>query len=561
MMRASILAAALVLGTSIGRAQTQRPATAARAGEETGFTTSWLSAAYDRAIPDAEFVGPIMLADRPDRALQPREFTVEVWYKTPDRQVTGTVMFLELFPPTTYTSPYAAVWFRLNTFNRNRSGLAPVLSVSNGGRYNNFAPERGEGSIADNLALSTWYHLVATDDGKSARIFINGALAGSLPVTGAIEYGPTDARIAGMRNASGSRYPAIEYQRIPGTLRLVKLYNEALSESEVAARYAAGLPKVAASQAGDNRNNSAPRATVDRPSASLESDDASLSALLKAFGATVIPGRENTEVAEPGSSETPLIGKLIWPAGGSGNPVVAQIDSGNLHPMAASGDSLFLFNSQFKRVGSVKIVRRAALKANEPCSGMGFDADGWAYVIEQTKVGRPSEEEPPIVALPVVPTHAGLVKATTAERMAFRPVLKALLDSAYGRAIKNFGGQEEYARIIQSGELKRIIYNDQSGNSRLDTQPYFRVRGPGGAPVFVTSIQLGDDLSDHNGNTRLLLIVGARGNVLARRDGSFNILTVGDTNGDGVDEIILSEGIVGWSGKHWMIPAVIDCWD
>jgi serine/threonine protein kinase len=211
-------------------------------GEGVGFRTSWLPKSYNQRLPSGSFVGPIMIAKGVDPALQPQQLSVEVWYRTPETRQSGTIMFLELYPPTSYAPPYAAVWFRLNTFNNSQSGLAPVFSVSNGGRYNNLAPIVGPGTVTNNLAYSTWYHLVATDDGQFASIFVNGLLAGAIPVRGAIQYGPTDARIAGMRNGQENGYDPSTFTKVPGELRLVKLYNRALSPYEIEANYKKGVP-------------------------------------------------------------------------------------------------------------------------------------------------------------------------------------------------------------------------------------------------------------------------------------------------------------------------------
>jgi hypothetical protein len=77
---------------------------------------------------------------------------------------------------------------------------------------------------ASALPLNTWSHLAATYDGAQIRVYVNGALAGSQAVTGALETNGNAIRIG------ANTYAGESFQ---GHIDEVRIYNRALSQAEI----------------------------------------------------------------------------------------------------------------------------------------------------------------------------------------------------------------------------------------------------------------------------------------------------------------------------------------
>jgi len=87
--------------------------------------------------------------------------------------------------------------------------------------------------IGPAVQLNTWTYLVATYDGTTARLYVNGTLAAS----GAMSYAPNTAQP--LRAAAGATEGSPRYF-LPGTLDEVAVYGSALSATRVQAHYNAG---------------------------------------------------------------------------------------------------------------------------------------------------------------------------------------------------------------------------------------------------------------------------------------------------------------------------------
>jgi PKD repeat protein len=84
------------------------------------------------------------------------------------------------------------------------------------------------------VALNTWTHLVATFDGTTARLYVNGTLAAS-SAAGYLQNALRPLRIAaGATDLSGPLY------HLPGRVDEVAVYGSALSATRVQAHYTAG---------------------------------------------------------------------------------------------------------------------------------------------------------------------------------------------------------------------------------------------------------------------------------------------------------------------------------
>jgi hypothetical protein len=82
------------------------------------------------------------------------------------------------------------------------------------------------------LQTNTWYHVAMTYDTAELRLYVNGALENSMPVTAPI------ARTTGPLRFGG--YGGVDPHTLQGLIDEVSLYDRALSSGDVQAIYAAG---------------------------------------------------------------------------------------------------------------------------------------------------------------------------------------------------------------------------------------------------------------------------------------------------------------------------------
>jgi hypothetical protein len=81
------------------------------------------------------------------------------------------------------------------------------------------------------ITLNTWYHIVRVWDGMTCSIYINNVLHGSMATSGNLRAGSAPVEIGG----SNSQY-------FQGKLDDIRIYNRALTSSEIAALYSEGSP-------------------------------------------------------------------------------------------------------------------------------------------------------------------------------------------------------------------------------------------------------------------------------------------------------------------------------
>jgi len=139
-------------------------------------------------------------------------------------------------------------WFVANNFTNGATTVMgaednayPVLiRLGDGGTPvlpNNqaqFVINNSKANGAHQLVAGALYHAVATYDGITQRLYINGALDASLTATTAI---PTSAIYMGFGTDAyaGANYGG--YRTLPGTIPLARLWSRALSATEVAQLY------------------------------------------------------------------------------------------------------------------------------------------------------------------------------------------------------------------------------------------------------------------------------------------------------------------------------------
>jgi hypothetical protein len=130
-----------------------------------------------------------------------------------------------------WVKPSAAGNWRTAILKETAAGLAYALyastDASTPAAYVNLGGALDQ-SAAGAAALSTtdWTHLAATYDGATVRLYVNGALAGSASLSGALTTSAGALRIGG--NSVWGEFFA-------GLIDEVRVYNRALSAAEIAA--------------------------------------------------------------------------------------------------------------------------------------------------------------------------------------------------------------------------------------------------------------------------------------------------------------------------------------
>jgi hypothetical protein len=135
------------------------------------------------------------------------EFTLEAWAKTATASSYQTVIGTE--------STLRQIGFLNNS----------VIYGGNGGSGNILRT-----TFTNSVSVNTWYHLCMTFDGVTAYCYVDGVLRDSNTI-GALSGYPGPARsIIGSYNTSGAEY-------LNGKVGIARIYNRALSSTEVAQNY------------------------------------------------------------------------------------------------------------------------------------------------------------------------------------------------------------------------------------------------------------------------------------------------------------------------------------
>jgi hypothetical protein len=82
------------------------------------------------------------------------------------------------------------------------------------------------------------------------------------------------------------------------------------------------------------------------------------------------------------------------------------------------------------------------------------------------------------------------------------------------------------------------------------------LRGPNGHNYAAFSVWMRDDQRDGSPNSTATWIVDGWGIPVARASGNVDIYGTSDSDGDGIDEVITSNGLIRWDGSKWVIPVV-----
>lgn len=232
-------------------------------------------------------------------------------------------------------------------------------------------------------------------------------------------------------------------------------------------------------------------------------------------------------------------------------PLAAQFDTAGVAPLGAVGDTVTLFylgdGTNRPRVRTGRITRRqrflppttwARACDNIAHAGWLFDIDAPASraftVVLPGVHNTPSYRPPP----PLAATGA-------------KPFFKAYADSVWTRYDAKYSPMTDRQRAT----LYYNVYSD-SLDAGWHRVKLWGVRGPNGHNYAVFTVWMRDDQTDGTDNTTSTWVVNAWGYPVARRHGNVDIYGVTDSDGDGVDEVATSAGLIRWDGTEWLIPEV-----
>lgn len=310
----------------------------------------------------------------------------------------------------------------------------------------------------------------------------------------------------------------------------------------------AWLPSVSLAQ----RSPSSPRVPATSVSASTASV-AALDGFLRILGVRSDAALRRTPAAKLALSDSPMNGFLRWhPDTGTRKPFVLQRDSALRSPMAAVGDTVFVYDDVMQAPVAARVLARQAFRvaasASEDCGGNTPQSNGWAYAVSGPIFDEEQAEGWAPLVLPGRIKQAGLVRVSGTSRAPMRGALRVILDSVFAAHVRaNPDRAREEAATVRSE-----VYGDREWPVS-DSLPIYQVIGPGGRRFFVTEMTLRDDYYV-DGGTSVLLMFDSTGKIVGRRNDAYTIRAIGDLNGDGVQEIIFSDGIGAWDGARWLLP-------
>lgn len=240
------------------------------------------------------------------------------------------------------------------------------------------------------------------------------------------------------------------------------------------------------------------------------------------------------------------------PAGAPRRPIVSQFDTVGQMPLGTVGDTVTLF--LFPDGANLSMTRHATIKARRyfdpPRSWRAACDDvahrGWMFDLDAPATSSFAVVVPGRVSMPV---------RRAAPPFAVRGGLAYFLphaDSAFQR----------YKAVVapateRSAEYLRSDFFQVSNDAGWSRKEMIGLRGPGGFNYGVVSFWLRDDYPYGRGtNTTGTWIVNAWGYPVARAPGNVDIYGTVDADGDGIEEVITSSGMIRWDGTRWRIPPV-----
>jgi uncharacterized repeat protein (TIGR01451 family) len=164
-------------------------------------------------------------------ALANQQFTIDAWVKPqgpgPNNDFWGSVIVQKgRSAPTGYTDVPISLWWSAQNAQQEKFGFT-------------FGDQNTERIVSTStFPAGQWYHVAATYDGSDFKLYVNGALEGTMPLAKTIVYDPAIPWTIG---STASHIRTVGYPRtFNGVIDEVEIFNRALTAQEVQAIHQAG---------------------------------------------------------------------------------------------------------------------------------------------------------------------------------------------------------------------------------------------------------------------------------------------------------------------------------
>lgn len=232
-------------------------------------------------------------------------------------------------------------------------------------------------------------------------------------------------------------------------------------------------------------------------------------------------------------------------------PIASQFDSTGLRPMGAVGDTVTIFYfPDGQNLRTMRTSRITARQRFDPPATWRAQCDdvahpGWLYTLDAPATSNFAVVVPGRHTLPARNPAPPFAKAG-AERF-----FRLWADTVWQR-------YQERMKPDSEREYAFLWYNFHSDDKDAGwgRTPVIGIRGPEGRNYGVFSVWMRDDHRDSTPNTTATWIVDAWGLPVAQARGNVDIYGTSDSDGDGIDEVVTSAGLIRWTGTDWNFPKV-----
>jgi hypothetical protein len=239
------------------------------------------------------------------------------------------------------------------------------------------------------------------------------------------------------------------------------------------------------------------------------------------------------------------------PAASPRRPMASQFDAHGTAPLGLPGDTVTIFyfgdGANLTRSRQARITsRQRFLPPNSwrsACDNLAHP--GWIFGLDAPATSNFAVVVPGRHTMPVqrpIPPMA---------RIAGQKHFLAWADSVWTRYEGIVKPSTERARL----SLWFSVFGDtrDAGYNKLKM---YGVRGPNGINYAAFSVWMRDDQRDGSPNTTATWIIDGWGNPVWRANGNVDIYGTSDSDADGIDEVITSNGLIRWNGTAWSMPDV-----
>jgi hypothetical protein len=232
-------------------------------------------------------------------------------------------------------------------------------------------------------------------------------------------------------------------------------------------------------------------------------------------------------------------------------PVASQFDAQGTAPMGVPGDTVTIFyfgdGANLSRSRHARITSRQRFMPpnswTRACDELAHP--GWTFGLDAPATSNFAV---------VVPGRHDMPERRIAPplaRITGEPYFRAWADSVWTRYEGIVKPSTERAR----SSLWYSFYGEtrDAGWNKLKM---FGLRGPNGHNYAVFSVWMRDDQRNGAPNSTATWIIIGWGIPVAQANGNVDIYGTSDSDGDGIDEVITSNGLIRWDGQKWSVPEV-----